>query len=85
MRVASLVCAIVLAIATLACRDDSCLEGNCERPCAGTTYTASPLCQLQVVRPLYVGPVGEAPSDYLLVHGSAAADDIVILTILVDR
>ncbi len=61
-----------------ACRDDSCLEGVCERPCEAVTYVASPLCQQRVVRPLFAGRVREAPPEYMLARGNAAANDFVI-------
>jgi len=77
MRPAPWIVAFATMLAT-ACRDDSCLEGHCERPCEDVTYTASALCQLRVDRPLYVGLVRDAPPEYLLARGGAAASDVVM-------
>jgi hypothetical protein len=66
-----------------ACRDDSCLRGTCELPCGEVSFAAEPACLQRVDRPLYVGRVGDAPREYMLERGNAAADDIVMTNGLV--
>jgi hypothetical protein len=72
--------ATVFATAMLlaACRDDSCLRGTCELPCADVSFVTEPECLQRVDRPLFVGRVADAPAEYLLQRGNAAANDIVM-------
>jgi len=69
---------MIAAVLAIACRDDSCLEGSCDRPCEDVTFVASTLCQQRVALPLFVGRVRDAAPEYLLRDGSAAAGDVVM-------
>jgi hypothetical protein len=74
---------VVLVGGLAACRDDSCLRGTCELPCGGVSFAAEPACLARADRPLYVGRVGDAPAEYRLARGNAAANDIVMTNGLV--
>jgi hypothetical protein len=75
--------ALASGVAVAACRDDSCLRGICELPCADVSFATEPACLVRVDRPLYVGRVGDAPPEYMLARGNAAANDIVMTNGLV--
>jgi hypothetical protein len=66
--------AIVASVCVLAsaCRDESCLRGTCNQPCADIAFEcADP-------RPLYVGHVVDAPAEYRLTRASGADNDTLI-------
>jgi hypothetical protein len=80
-RALALVFSLVAALG--ACRDDSCLRGTCELPCSEVSFVTEPACLERVIRPLYVGRVGDAPAEYMLARGNAAANDILMTNGLV--
>ncbi len=71
MGVRSFVLASALAVTLAGCQDSSCLEGHCGTPCAELAFACTP-------RPLYIGPVSEAPAAYRLRLGDAAEHDLLI-------
>lgn len=76
-------CVAALVAALLGCRDDSCLRGTCELPCADVSFVAEPTCLARVDLPLYVGRVAGAPAEYRLARGNAADSDILMTNGLV--
>jgi hypothetical protein len=64
--------AAAIALGASACRDKSCIDGECPVPCAAIQLT----CSEQPV--FYQGTLGAAPANLMLVGGNAGANDIMI-------
>src|SRR4051812_16383586 len=70
--------AVALACVCAACHDDSCLRGTCELPCKGVSFATEPACLDRGDRPLFVGRVADAAPQYLLAHGDATSNDVLM-------
>jgi hypothetical protein len=71
-RFAVIASAWVLIAFASACREDSCLRGTCNQPCADVAFTCA------TPQALYVGRVADAPAAYRLARASGGDNDTLI-------
>ncbi len=63
---------VAIACIAISCRDDSCLRGTCNEPCAEVAFECAN------AQPLYIGRVADAPVAYRLARASGGDNDTLI-------
>jgi hypothetical protein len=64
----------MVALAAACGHEETCIDGECPEPCERLEY----VCEPRDLKELYAGRAGDAPMEYRLLRGNAAADDTLI-------